>query len=68
MLFIVDFDGTISKKDTIDALLEKFAPASWEDIEQTWLAGEIDAVECMSRQIAMVQADRVAAADCERGW
>ena len=58
MLFIVDFDGTISKKDTIDALLEKFAPASWEDIEQSWLAGEIDAVECMSRQISMVRANR----------
>ncbi|MGX8883126.1 MtnX-like HAD-IB family phosphatase [Methylovorus sp. SPW-M1] len=58
MLFIVDFDGTISKKDTIDALLEKFAPASWEEIEQSWLRGEIDAVECMSRQIGMVRGDR----------
>jgi len=60
MLFIVDFDGTISVKDTIDAMLEKFADPSWEDIEQEWLDGHITAVECMSRQIDMVQADNIA--------
>ena len=59
MLFIVDFDGTISVKDTIDAMLEKFAPPSWEDIEQEWLDGKITAVECMSRQIDMVEADNI---------
>ena len=33
MLFIVDFDGTISKRDTIDALLEKFADDRWQQYE-----------------------------------
>lgn len=60
MLFVVDFDGTISKRDTIDALLEKFADPSWEMLEQRWLAGEIDAQECMSRQIDLVKADHIA--------
>jgi 2-hydroxy-3-keto-5-methylthiopentenyl-1-phosphate phosphatase len=63
MLFIVDFDGTISVKDTIDAMLEKFAVSTptqnWEDIEQEWLDGNITAVECMSRQIDMVQTDNI---------
>ncbi len=59
MLFIVDFDGTISVKDTIDAMLERFADPSWEDIEAQWLAGDITAVECMSQQIRMVKADNV---------
>jgi len=67
MLFIVDFDGTISVKDTIDAMLEKFADPSWEDVEQEWLDGKITAVECMSRQIGMVKADHVALENFFRG-
>jgi 2-hydroxy-3-keto-5-methylthiopentenyl-1-phosphate phosphatase len=67
MLFIVDFDGTISVKDTIDAMLEKFADPSWEDIEQEWLDGHITAVECMSKQIGMVRADNVALESFFRG-
>jgi len=60
MLFAIDFDGTLARKDTVDALLEKFAPAEWEDIEQEWLAGRITAVECMQQQIRMVKADHIA--------
>lgn len=60
MLLIVDFDGTISKSDTIDALLEKFADDRWQQYEQDWLDGKIDAVECMSSQLALVKADNIA--------
>lgn len=67
MLFIVDFDGTISVKDTIDAMLEKFADPSWEDVEQEWLDGKITAVECMSKQISMVSADHMALETFFRG-
>ncbi len=67
MLFIVDFDGTISVKDTIDAMLEKFADPSWEDIEQEWLDGKITAVECMSKQISMVRADHMSLESFFRG-
>ncbi len=71
MLFIVDFDGTISVKDTIDAMLEKFAVSTatqnWEDIEQEWLDGNITAVECMSRQINMVQTDNISLEKFFRG-
>lgn len=67
MLFIVDFDGTISVKDTIDAMLEQFADPSWEQIEQEWLDGKIDAVECMSKQIDMVKADHVSLENFFRG-
>lgn len=67
MLFIVDFDGTISVNDTIDAMLEKFADPSWQDIEQEWLDGEITAVECMARQIDMVKADHMALETFFRG-
>lgn len=59
MLFVIDFDGTLARKDTVDAMLEKFAPADWEDVEQEWLAGRITAVECMRQQIRMVKADHI---------
>ena len=63
MLFIVDFDGTISVNDTIDAMLEKFAvptpTESWADIEREWLDGNITAVTCMSRQVKLVKTDNI---------
>jgi 2-hydroxy-3-keto-5-methylthiopentenyl-1-phosphate phosphatase len=59
MLFIIDFDGTLSVKDTIDDMLEHFADPSWVDIEQSWLNGEINAVECMTRQVRMVKTDNI---------
>lgn len=60
MLFVIDFDGTLARKDTVDAMLENFAPAEWENVELEWLAGRITAVECMQRQIRMVKADHIA--------
>lgn len=59
MLYVIDFDGTLSTRDTVDALLEKFADPAWELIEQQWLEGQITAVECMQQQIRMVRADHV---------
>lgn len=67
MLFIVDFDGTLSVGDTIDAMLERFAGPEWEDVEAEWLAGDITAVQCMQRQIRMVDADHVTLENFFRG-
>ncbi len=58
MLFVVDFDGTLARTDTVDAMLEKFASSSWKDVEHDWLRGGITAVECMGQQIRMIRADR----------
>ena len=67
MLFIVDFDGTLSVGDTIDAMLERFADESWELIEKDWLDGKISAVECMTQQIRMVKTDNVTLESFFRG-
>src|SRR5262245_41860890 len=53
---LLDFDGTISKVDTTDLLLEKFAAPAWHDIEDDWKAGRIGSRECMVRQIDLVRA------------
>jgi 2-hydroxy-3-keto-5-methylthiopentenyl-1-phosphate phosphatase len=67
MLFVIDFDGTLSVKDTIDDMLEHFADPSWENVEQSWLAGDITAVECMTQQIRMVRADNITLENFFRG-
>jgi len=53
---LLDFDGTISKVDTTDMLLERFAAPAWRDIEEEWKAGRIGSRECMVRQIDLVRA------------
>lgn len=54
--FFIDFDGTISKTDVIDAILENFADPSWKAIESEWASGKIGSRECLTRQLELVQA------------
>ncbi|MFG1178752.1 HAD-IB family phosphatase [Xanthobacter versatilis] len=58
--FALDFDGTISPIDTTDLLLATFADGRWEEIEEDWRAGRIGSRECLSRQVALLQAPRAA--------
>ena len=52
----VDFDGTIVPDDATNQLLDRFAPASWLEIEEEWQTGKIGSRECMERQIDLVRA------------
>ncbi len=53
---VVDFDGTVSREDTTDLLLERFAEPGWQEIEEEWVAGRMGSRECMVRQIDLVRA------------
>ena len=55
---LCDFDGTICAPDATDAILERLAAPQWRDIERDWRAGLIGSRECMSRQIALVDASK----------
>jgi 2,3-diketo-5-methylthio-1-phosphopentane phosphatase len=57
VIFIIDFDGTLSTEDSTDKLLERFADPLWRDIEADWQADRISAQECMRTQVRLVQAD-----------
>jgi 2,3-diketo-5-methylthio-1-phosphopentane phosphatase len=50
-----DFDGTITKKDTVDFLLEELADPAWKEIEARWESGEIGSRECMAKQVALIK-------------
>ena len=52
----LDFDGTISQIDVIDAILEKFADSRWRETEDEWLNGNIGSRECLEKQFSYVRA------------
>jgi 2,3-diketo-5-methylthio-1-phosphopentane phosphatase len=60
MIFVIDFDGTLSPEDTIDKLLEHHADPTWQNLETDWLEGRITARECMQGQIRLVTAEHAA--------
>jgi 2,3-diketo-5-methylthio-1-phosphopentane phosphatase len=55
-LLFLDFDGTTSGRDAIDALLEAFAAPQWLAFEEEWQAGRIGSRECLRAQMALVRA------------
>ena len=55
MVFL-DFDGTVTRQDATDAVLEAFADPRWLDVEAEWKNGRIGSRECLTRQLALVDA------------
>ncbi|MGJ8517068.1 MtnX-like HAD-IB family phosphatase [Carnimonas bestiolae] len=49
-----DFDGTISRQDVTDTLLNRFGQRGWQAYEDAWERGEIGSRECMVAQIALL--------------
>jgi 2-hydroxy-3-keto-5-methylthiopentenyl-1-phosphate phosphatase len=54
----LDFDGTITRRDATDAILDAFADPAWLQIEDGWLSGRIGSRECLAAQMALVSATR----------
>lgn len=55
-LFVLDFDGTVTLGDAVDELLSRFADASWQVVEDDWVAGKIDARTCLASQARLIRA------------
>ncbi|WP_218057451.1 MtnX-like HAD-IB family phosphatase [Gilliamella sp. WF3-4] len=55
-IVLCDFDGTISVKDVTDTLLSHFGQAGCDELEELWVSGKIGSQECMSKQIALMDA------------
>lgn len=52
----LDFDGTISRVDVVDAILEAHADRAWQEVEDEWRAGRIGSRACLAAQLALVRA------------
>ena len=46
--YFIDFDGTITKQDSLDLLFEKYANDSWVVYDKKWENGEIGSLENLS--------------------
>ncbi|WP_392564480.1 MtnX-like HAD-IB family phosphatase [Orbus wheelerorum] len=57
-IILCDFDGTISLKDVTDLLLSHFGNEDCDELEEQWEAGLIGSQECMSKQIALMDATK----------
>ncbi|MER3428015.1 MAG: hypothetical protein C4334_07920 [Pyrinomonas sp.] len=57
-LLFIDFDGTITRRDVTDAILEAFAAPQWRAIEEDWQAGRIGSRDCLHGQMSLVRASR----------
>lgn len=55
MLFL-DFDGTITGRDAVDAILEAYADTRWLAVEEQWRSGRIGSRACLQAQMALVEA------------
>ncbi len=50
----IDFDGTVTDVDIIDAVLQQFARPEWQEVEAEWERGVIGSRESLERQMAMI--------------
>jgi len=55
-VFFIDFDGTITKKDTCAAMVEAFAAEGWREINEMWENREISTGECAGRTFRLFRA------------
>jgi 2,3-diketo-5-methylthio-1-phosphopentane phosphatase len=51
----LDFDGTITRRDTCVHLLERLAPADWRRFSDAYAAGTIGSRECIQEEWALVR-------------
>jgi len=49
-----DFDGTVSKKDSVNEFLRLFADEKWLEVEESWVRGEISSKVCLKKQTALL--------------
>ena len=52
--FISDFDGTITKQDTIQTFLQHFTQDKWLNIETLWRNNKISSKECLTKQVDLL--------------
>ncbi len=53
---VLDFDGTITELDVVDALLVGFAQGTaWIEAEKAWARGAISSAECLRKQLGSVR-------------
>lgn len=54
-ILYIDFDGTITKKDVLNYLLEKHASKDWLLLDKLYLDGKISSASCIRKQVGLLK-------------
>jgi 2-hydroxy-3-keto-5-methylthiopentenyl-1-phosphate phosphatase len=54
VVFMCDFDGTVTIGEASIAILKTFAPEAWEEYEEAWLRKELTTHECLGLQFTII--------------
>ncbi len=54
-IIVSDFDGTITKKDSLYDFFETYADNSWLEVEDLWVKNKIGSMECLVREFELVR-------------
>ena len=57
-ILFLDFDGTITRRDAVDVILEAYADPKWLELEAEWRAGRMGSRDCLQAQMGLVRASR----------
>ncbi len=57
-MFLLDFDGTVSRQDVGFSILNEFSTGSWEDIDREFLEGRIGSPEAYRRIFRIMRLDK----------
>jgi 2,3-diketo-5-methylthio-1-phosphopentane phosphatase len=59
IIVFFDFDNTITKKDVIDDMLERFSGDDcWRELEEKWRREEIGSRECLKGQVEGIRVEK----------
>jgi 2,3-diketo-5-methylthio-1-phosphopentane phosphatase len=57
-ILFLDFDGTITRRDAVDVILEAYADPEWLRFESEWREGRLGSRDCLRAQMCLVRASR----------
>jgi 2,3-diketo-5-methylthio-1-phosphopentane phosphatase len=55
-VFMLDFDGTITKKDTVATMVKEFCDDGWQELNRSWEQGLISTEDCANQTFALFNA------------
>lgn len=55
IIVVSDFDGTITKKDSLYYFFDEYADKKWLEVEKLWKDGKISSKECLIKEFELVK-------------
>ena len=66
LILVLDFDGTVTRKDVGDEVCNRFAPPEWRAIDDAWVRNEISLPDAHRQMWGLARCTREQALACSR--